>query len=72
MSNILKTIKKQLHTFTMTDDERADIRLRVASHMHTYKPKHRIPSPYMFGVWHKRLSIMAAVPAGRLPARMRI
>jgi len=45
----------------MTDNERADIRLKVASHMHTYRPHGRVPSPYMFGVWQKRLSIMTAV-----------
>ncbi len=60
MSNILKTVKEQLHTLSMTDDERADIRLQISSHMHTYQPKHRVPSPYMFGVWQKRLSVMTA------------
>lgn len=58
---LLETIKQQLHTFAMTDDERADIRLRLASHMHTYHSTRRVPSPYMFGVWQKRLSVIAAV-----------
>lgn len=61
--NILKNIKTQLDTLKLTDTERADIRLRVAHHMQTYKPRNAIftMSPYMVGVWHKRLASSIAV-----------
>ncbi len=62
MNNIFKSLKEQLHTLSMTDQERADIRLRLTAHMHSYQPRRsaHIVSPYMFGAWHKRFAVAAA------------
>lgn len=56
--NILKTIKTQLHTFRLTDTERADIRVHLAHHMNTYVPQRSraTASPYHYHAWKKRLT----------------
>lgn len=60
--NILKTIKTQLHTFRLTDTERADMRVHLAHHMHTYVPQRSLftPSPYLQHTIRKQFAVSVA------------